>query len=770
MTSRNYDLILSLSTAATAFRAGNNIIGNSTLTTGMVVAVDYATNKLKVKLNNLQQEFSATEKIHSNTIVTTGTANGSLNTLSLPFQSNTMISNVTTAYGTISAIAPSTFIAEKNAFTQNPVVRLYSIYYPGEWYPPNANGNPTGEGTGYAWPNDFPLRLAEIIGDIAEDISYNVTYGNTSYLSFPVSVSGLDQGSDGKINELSLTVFNADNIISALVEDPYLLGRATTNSVYATVNGEVVFGIDPNTVVGSASYVQDVVNYYGRANASFDKYRADATGSGWTRLKMDTRDLLGATVEIKTTFANFLDYWPEYSKITNVSFNVVTLLNSSVYRVGDTVRLQDNNYSTAIVEAIDIDQNLYLSKPITKYLSLASRDNVMEAITFKPDGTKMYVAGRSNDRVYEYNLSKSWDIGSASYLQQFSITAAAEQEVRAVQFKPDGTSMYIVGTSQDNIVRYTLSTPWNVTTASLTSRFNIANLELNTHGLVFDNYGANAYIVGQSSDKVFQLRLPTPWDITTAVYLQNTSIIAQDGGSTDIFFKSDGSRLYMTGLTNDKIHQYDLTIPWDITTLSYDGNTSVAIFDDNINYVALSNDGSNVYFGGSTLDNVHQVPLSVSWDITTINYNLPDTPLYIANPQADSASYLVDTYKIDQLEGLSEYVATFGLVSWLQYFKIVTPKRKYYKNTCQWRYRGEECQYPGPSLGGAARVIPGTSPVKYAADTPIAANNMIMPITGNSVIDNAADVCAKSLAACTLRNNSQHYGGFPGVGRTVPQM
>jgi hypothetical protein len=236
-----------------------------------------------------------------------------------------MISNVTTAYGTISAIAPSTFIAEKNAFTQNPIVRLYSIYYPGEWYPPNANGNPTGDGTGYSWPNNFPIRIAEIVGDIAEDISYNVTYANTSYLSFPVNISGLEQGSDGKINELSLTVFNVENIISALVEDPYLLGTTTSNSVYATINGELVYGIDPQTVNTEAlaftlpaaqtamfaaraaglTYNPSVQSYYGTANARFDKTRADATGSGWNRLKMDTRDLLGATVEIKTTFANF---------------------------------------------------------------------------------------------------------------------------------------------------------------------------------------------------------------------------------------------------------------------------------------------------------------------------------------------------------------------------------------------------------------------------------------------------------------------------------
>jgi hypothetical protein len=32
-----------------------------------------------------------------------------------------------------------------------------------------------------------------------------------------------------------------------------------------------------------------------------------------------------------------------------------------------------------------------------------------------------------------------------------------------------------------------------------------------------------------------------------------------------------------------------------------------------------------------------------------------------------------------------------------------------------------------------------------------------------------SDVCAKSLAACTVRNNSIHFGGFPGVGRSIPR-
>ena len=78
--------------------------------------------------------------------------------------------------------------------------------------------------------------------------------------------------------------------------------------------------------------------------------------------------------------------------------------------------------------------------------------------------------------------------------------------------------------------------------------------------------------------------------------------------------------------------------------------------------------------------------------------------IFIVNADADSESYIEDRFKIDQLESLNEVTGTFGLVSWLQYFKQITPRRKYYKNTCQWKYKGEECQYPGPAGG----TIPGT--------------------------------------------------------------
>jgi len=509
MSARSYDVILSVDDAS-GFVATNVLVGNTTATSGIIANVNLTTNELKVKLNNIQQEFSSSELVHSNTI-TLATGSGGDGLLSTSnFVSNVISANSTTAIATISSITPSAFKAEKNSFSQNPIVRLYTIYYPGEWYPPNLAGNPTGQGTGKAWPNDFPIRFAEVVGDLTSDLSYNVSYGGTSYIPFPVNASKLGQGSEGSVDEITLDIFNVDNIITRLIEDPFLAGNNSSNSVTATVNGEIVNGIDPRTVLGTTSnpdglnYDADIVGYYGRSNASFDRTQTLSVGGTWTEQKQDTRDMLGGVVEIKTTFANFLDYWPEYSSVESVSSNVIEVYNTLPYRVGD-----------------------------------------------------------------------------------------------------------------------------NVKTASGTIEGTIQSIERNS-----------------------------------------------------------------------------------FLFLSNDLDADVARFD----------------------------------------------PLHIVNPLADPESYVEDKFKIDQLEKLSDDTATFNLISWLQYFKLVTPKRKYYKNTCQWVYKGAECQYPGPGTDP----IPGSSPVLIANSNPIAANNQI-------AADSSGDVCSKSLLACTLRNNQLHFGGFPGTGRTIPR-
>jgi len=98
------------------------------------------------------------------------------------FVASNIVSYVETANSVITGIFNTPYIAEKNSFEQTPLVKLYSIYYPGEWYPKNANGNPSNSGDTFPWPHGFPLRYAEVVGETYSDFNYSVIFGGNSYI------------------------------------------------------------------------------------------------------------------------------------------------------------------------------------------------------------------------------------------------------------------------------------------------------------------------------------------------------------------------------------------------------------------------------------------------------------------------------------------------------------------------------------------------------------------------------------------------------------
>jgi hypothetical protein len=92
----------------------------------------------------------------------------------------------------------------------------------------------------------------------------------------------------------------------------------------------------------------------------------------------------------------------------------------------------------------------------------------------------MFVVGTTGDDVNEYDLSVGFDVSTASYSQNFSV-AAQETTPTDVPFNTDGTKMFILGITGDDINEYTLSTGFDISTASLFSKLfcissrNIAN-------------------------------------------------------------------------------------------------------------------------------------------------------------------------------------------------------------------------------------------------------------------------------------------------------
>ena len=199
--------------------------------------------------------------------------------------------------------------------------------------------------------------------------------------------------------------------------------------------------------------------------------------------------------------------------------------------------------------------------------SVSSQENVPYGIFIRPDGTKMYIVGESGDDVNEYDLSTAWDISTASYVQNFSV-AAQDTTPTDVFFKTDGTKMYVLGLSGDNVNEYNLSTPWDISTASFIQNFSVAAQDGQAGGIYITEDGTSLYISGISSDSIYEYYLSTAWDISTASFVDGFSVAAQSTGPLGLFFKPDISKFYVVDFINKGVFEYNMPAQ-DPATLTY---------------------------------------------------------------------------------------------------------------------------------------------------------------------------------------------------------
>ena len=256
------------------------------------------------------------------------------------------------------------------------------------------------------------------------------------------------------------------------------------------------------------------------------------------------------------------------------------------------------------VEGWDVSNASYLQA-----FSVSSEESNPAGLFFKPDGTKMYVVGSTGDDVNEYNLSTAWDISTTSYNQNFSVSSQ-ETGPSGVFFKPDGTKMYVIGFNNDNVNEYDLSTAWDISTASYLQAFSVSSEESVSESLFFKPDGTKFYIIGRGGQDVNEYTLSTAWDISTASYSQNFSVASQENLPRGLFFKYDGTKMYVIGNTGDDVNEYNLSTAWDISTASYSQNFSVSSEETVPQALFFRADGLKMYVMGSASGKVHEYDIS----------------------------------------------------------------------------------------------------------------------------------------------------------------
>ena len=254
--------------------------------------------------------------------------------------------------------------------------------------------------------------------------------------------------------------------------------------------------------------------------------------------------------------------------------------------------------------------------------SIAGQSTLPIDLYFKPDGSSFFALDLGSDTLYSYSLSTPWDVSTASYDSVSFLVSSQSTAPRGVSFKPDGTKMFIVDTD-GNIYQYSLSTAWDISTASYDSvSFSIPSPLTVGSGLTFNPDGSKMFIPCRGTDYVYEYNLGTSYDMSTASYnLVRLNVIAVDNTPEGVFFKPSGDKMFLVGFGGDAVYQYSLTSAFDLSTASYD-SVSFSVFSQEYSPTGLSfkSDGSKMYVVGTINKTIYQYSTAGSSAPATFTY------------------------------------------------------------------------------------------------------------------------------------------------------
>ncbi len=288
---------------------------------------------------------------------------------------------------------------------------------------------------------------------------------------------------------------------------------------------------------------------------------------------------------------------------------------------------------------------------------VTSEETEPQGLTFNNDGTKMFIIGHDGDDVNEYTLSTGFDVSTATFVDSFD-TESEDNDSRDVKFNQNGTKMFVLGKQNDRVCEYTLSTGFDVSsTVTFIDCFS-APQEAKPEELEFNPNGTKMFIMGESGDDVNEYTLSTGFDVSTASFVDSYSVKSQEDTPTGLAFTYDGTKMFVTGWENDTIIEYALSTGFDVSTASFVDSYSIPdSIENKPSSLTFSSDASKMFVMGRDSDEVHEYTLSCYYGV--INCMDP------TSDKDDVASVEVQTESAKQLIQHTTY-PVLNRMEWLR--------------------------------------------------------------------------------------------------------
>ena len=333
-----------------------------------------------------------------------------------------------------------------------------------------------------------------------------------------------------------------------------------------------------------------------------------------------------------------------------------------------------------------------------------------EGLAISPDGAKLYMAGRTDDKVYAYTAAVPMNyMGIAAHdLHNHGATVKAQfgralsMNVNAQDNNPrdcvissDGLHLYVIGDTGNKVYAFTLAVAHDLFTAvhDTGDDLDISGQDISPRGLTISSDGLRLYIVGiTAAASVYQYDLSVAFDLGSAVYsaTDDLDVSGQDTAPQGVSISSDGLHLYVIGATNQKAYAYTFGVAYDGSSLTYDGagdDLDISGQDTAPTGLSISSDGLHLYFSGNTNNKAYAFTLAVAHDLGTASYDGSGFDLDVSGQDTvpDGVSVSSDGFNLYVMGGVGDRVFAYSMttafdlstaenITWLDASETFTPR------------------------------------------------------------------------------------------------
>ena len=226
----------------------------------------------------------------------------------------------------------------------------------------------------------------------------------------------------------------------------------------------------------------------------------------------------------------------------------------------------------------DVSSAEFVGEPF----DISGQDTVPVEIEFSTDGTKMFVVGNTGNDINEYTCT-AFDVSTCSFVDSFDVSTETISPV-GLAFSNDGTKMFVAESNAPTEVYEYDCTSFDVSTCSVVAsgQLDISGQDTAPQGIHFSNDGTKMFMIGSNTNRVYEYSLSETFNITSSTLVQNFSTASEDGNSRGMTFNSDGTRMYVIGNDGNEINDYLLSNAFNISDVTF-----IQTFDVSIRRLAM---------------------------------------------------------------------------------------------------------------------------------------------------------------------------------------